>query len=254
MTLSQRLTKQIIIAMVYILVFISIVFIIIVSFFPRKTEIIIEKPNIKTLQVIKSGVIKLDNGKLDFWAEINNPNDEFGASEFTYTFILKDTKGKEVRKSDKSFILPGDKKRYVVLLNISPDYTLVNFELSSEPVWTKLSQIDLPELVIRNVILGNSVKAGNKFTLSGIITNASAVNLKNIEVIAILTDGKDNIIGINKTLIRDVISSESREFEMIWDNEINNTSVANTTVYTQSNILKDKELLIQLQQNPIFDR
>lgn len=255
MTSTQRLTKQIIIAVVYILIFSTIVFVIVINLFPRQPIIVVEKPDIQPLKVIKSGTVKLDNGKLDFWAEINNPNDNFGASEFVYTFILQDAEGKEIRKTDKSFILPGDKKRYLLLLDMNPDYKLVNFELSTDNIeWTQLSKIALPELVIRNVSLGNSVKAGNKFTLFGILTNSSAVNLKNIQVIAILTDGNDNILGVNKTLIRDILSSESRDFEVIWDNEIANTSAANATIYAQSNVLDDKDLLIQLQPNPIFDR
>jgi hypothetical protein len=255
MTSSQRLTKQIIIAVIYILIFATTIFIIVVNLFPRRPVVIVEKPDIQSLQIIKSGTVKLDNDKLDFWAEINNPNDDFGASEFVYTFVLQDSEGKEIRKSDKSFILPGDKKRYVLLLNMNPDYKLVNFELSSDSIeWTQLSKIALPELVIRNVSLGTSIKAGNKFTLFGILTNASPVNLKNIQVIAILTDGNGSILGVNQTSIRDVLTSESRDFEMIWNNEIANTSAVNTTIYAQSNILKDKELLIQLQPKPIFDR
>lgn len=256
MTSSQRLTKKVIIAVIYILIFITFIFIIVVSLFPRKPVIIVEEPDIKALQIIKSGTIKLNNGKLDFWAEISNPNDDFGASKFEYNFILQDSEdNKELKKRGESFILPGDKKRYILLLDMSPNYKLVNFELSTENIeWRQLSKLDLPELSIRNVTLGNSMKAGNLFTVFGILTNNSSVNLKNIQVIAILTDNNSNIVGVNETLIRDVLTSKSRDFEMTWRDEIPNTSTDNTTIYAQSNVLADQELLIQLQQWPLFDR
>jgi hypothetical protein len=255
MSSSQRLTKKIIIAVIYILIFTSIIFIIIVTFFPRKPEIIVEKPNIQPLNIIKYGEIKLKNGKSDFWVEISNPNDDFGASKFEYTFILANSENKEIKKRDIDFILPGDKTKYILLLDIDSDYKLVNFELSQNNIeWTQLSKFNLPELVIRNTSLGNSTKAGNDFTVFGILTNNSALNLKNIQVISILTDDNKNIIGVNKTIIRDVLTAESRDFEMTWKNEIPNASISNTTIYAQSNILIDEELLIQLQQNPVFDR
>lgn len=254
MSSSQRLIKKIIIAAIYVLILIAIIFIIIVNLFPKQPEIIIQKPNIQALSIIKYGELQLPNGKSDFWAEISNPNDDFGASKLEYTFVLSDSEGKEIRKSDTTFILPGDKNKYILLLDMNSDYKLVNFELSTNIEWTKLSKFNLPELVIRNTSLGNSTKAGNNFTVFGILTNNSAVNLKNIQVIAILTDDNKNIIGLNKTIIRDVLTTESRDFEMTWQNEIPKASISNTIIYAQSNVLIDRELLIQLQQSPIFDR
>jgi len=256
MTSSQRLTKKVIIGSFYIAILAIIIFILVINLFPRKPVIIVENPDIKPLQIIKSGTIQLENGKSDFWAEISNPNDDFGASKFEYNFILKDSEdNKEIKKRGESFILPGDKKRYILLLDMSPNYKLLNFELSTENIeWRQLSKLNLPELLIRNVSLGLSNKVGNKFTAFGTLTNSSSVNLKNIQVIAILTDDNKNILGVNETSIRDVLTSESRDFEMTWNNEITNTSNSNTIIYAQSNILRDKELLIQLQRSPVFDR
>ena len=253
MTSSQRKSKQVIIASLYTSILAIIVFIIVINIFPNTPKITVEQPNIQKLNVNKFGSIKLGNGYSDFWAEISNPNDDFGSSKLGYTFVLKNSKEEIVRKSDATFILPGDKKRYVLLLNISSEYKIENFELSDNLEWSKLSKFNLPELAIRNVELGNSKKAGNDFTAFGILTNNSSVNLKNIQIIAILTDNNKEIIGVNETLIRDVLTAESRDFEMIWKNQINNASSTNTTIYAQSNILTDKELLLQLQTNPIFD-
>lgn len=253
MTSSQRKSKQVIIASLYTSILAIVVFIIVINIFPNTPKIIVEQPNIQKLNVNKFGSIELGNGYSDFWAEISNPNDDFGSSKLGYTFVLKNSKEEIVRKSGTTFILPGDKKRYVLLLNISSEYKIENFELYDNLEWSKLSKFNLPELAIRNVELGSSKKAGNAFTAFGILTNNSSVNLKNIQIIAILTDNNKEIIGVNETLIRDVLTAESRDFEMIWQNQINNAFATNTTIYAQSNILTDKELLLQLQTNPIFD-
>lgn len=254
MTSSQRQIKKVIIASIYIVLFATGIFIGVINLFPTKKTVILEKEDIKALEVVKYGAIQLDSGKLDFWAEISNPNDDFGVSKLDYTFLLVDKEGNEIRKNGNSFILPGDKKRYILLLDMSSDYKLLNFELNKNLIWKKLSKFYLPELSIRNISLGKSNKVGNNFTVFGILTNNNQVNLKNIQVISILTDDKKNIVGVNETLIRDVLTGESRDFEMIWNNEIPNTSISDTTIYAQSNILDDRELLIQLQKSPIFDK
>jgi hypothetical protein len=254
MTLAQRKVKQTIIASIYFIIFSGIIFIIISIIFPPQPVVVEDTILVKSLQVVKSGKIDLGNGKADFWAEISNPNDDYGVSKLEYNFIFKDSNGEEMVRKGNTFILPGDKKRYVLLLNLSSEYELQAFEVSKEAQWTQLSRFSLPELVIRNTSLGESNKAGNAFTVFGILTNSSAVNLKNIQVMAVIKDDLDNVIGVNQTLIRDVIATESRDFEMIWQNSLEGVSISDTQIYAQSNVLSDRELLLELQQNPIFDR
>ncbi len=255
MNSQQRQVKQILIATAYAIILSSIVFLIMITFFPKKpAPIIVEQPKPQALQITQYNSIPLGNGYSDYWAEINNPNDNFGAKSLDYTFILKNSAGDIQRKTGTTFILPGDKKRYILLLNYPGNYTLQGFELSNNPVWAQLSRFNLPELSKKNITVGISDKAGKAFTVGGVLTNTSEFNLKNIQVIAILTDDTNTIIGVNETLIRDVLKTESRDFELTWDSNIPNASAANTTILTQSNVLDTEELLIQLQQKPVFDR
>lgn len=254
MTSSQRRVKQITIVSIYLVAISGIMFLIVINLFPPKPVVIEDKVLVQSLQVVNSGKIDLGNGKADFWAEIKNPNDDYGVSSFEYRFILKNFNGDEVKKNRDTFILPGDKKRYVLLLDVSSEYELQSFEIAQELKWTQLSRFNLPELVIRNISVGDSNKAGNAFTVFGILTNASPVNLKNIQVITVITNDEGNIIGVNQTLIRDVLTSGSRDFEMIWNNKLDGVSISDIKIYAQSNVLSDRELLIDLQQSPIFDR
>jgi hypothetical protein len=255
MTSQQRQVKQILIATTYAIILVSILFIVAITFFPKSpAPIIVEKPNPIALKVTQYNSISLGNGYSDFWAEINNPNDDFGAKSLDYTFVLKNSTGDIQRKTGNTFILPGDKKRYILLLNYPGNYTLQGFELSDTPMWAQLSKFNLPELSKKNITIGVSDKAGKSFTVGGVLTNISEFNLKNIQVMAILTDDNANIVGVNETLIRDVLKTESRDFELTWDSVIPNASAANTTILTQSNVLDTEELLLQLQQKPIFDR
>jgi hypothetical protein len=254
MTKSQRRIKQTIIASIYLVILSTIIFLIVINLFPPTIMVIEDKPLIQPLQVIKSGKIDLGNGRADFWVELSNPNDDYGVSKLEYNFILSNSDASESIRGGDTFILPGDKKRYILLLNISSEYELQNFEIKQDPVWSKLSKSSLPELVTRNISLGISNKVGNAFTVFGILTNASPVNLKNVQIISIITDDSSNIIGVNQTLIRDVKTTESRDFEMIWQEEFKNATKDNTKIYAQSNVLSDRELLIELQQGPIFER
>lgn len=252
MTSSQRRVKQTIIASIYLVIIATIVFLIVMVLFPTNSVVVEDKLLIQPIQVIKWGKIDLGNGKSDFWAEISNPNDEYGIDKLGYTFVLRKSNGDELRKNGETFILPGDKKRYVLLFEIVSEYELQTFEIGEESQWTQLSRFDLPELGVRNTRVGYSSKVGNDFTVFGTLTNASPFNLKNIQVIAIITNDSGDIIAVNQTLIRDVLTSESRDFEMIWKNKLDGVSIFNTKIYTQSNVLNDKALLIELQQQPLF--
>lgn len=254
MTSSQRRIKQTVIASIYFIILSAIFFLIVIIIFPAKPVVVEDKILVQSLQVVKSGKIDLGNGKADFWVEISNPNDDYGVAKLDYSFIFKDSNGQEIVRKGDTFILPGDKKRYVLLLDVLSEYEFQEFDIVKDPEWSRLSKSSLPELVIRNISLGISTKVGNDFTVFGILTNASPINLKNIQIISIIEDDNSNIIGVNETLIRDVKTTESRDFEMIWQEELSNATKDNTKIYAQSNVLSDRELLLELQQNPIFDR
>ncbi|MEX0595273.1 MAG: hypothetical protein WD512_02155 [Candidatus Paceibacterota bacterium] len=111
MTSSQRSIKQIIIASLYIITASAIIFLVVINLFPPATIIVEDKPFIEPLQVVRYGKIDLGDGFSDFWAEISNPNDDFGVSQLDYSFILSNSNGEESKKSGITYILPGDKRR-----------------------------------------------------------------------------------------------------------------------------------------------
>jgi hypothetical protein len=61
------------------------------------------------------------------------------------------------------------------------------------------------------------------------------------------------VVGVNETIIRDILRNESRDFEMTWDRVIPGTGADTVTVYSQSNILDNREVLLDLQSGPVFD-
>ena len=252
MTTRQRQTKQTIIAIVYGTMTSVLVFFAVITLFPRVDSFVtVQEDTPQNVEVIDYNTIPLGNGRVDFWAKIRNPNDDWGAKTLPYTFELKNPEGIIEQKTGESFILPGDQNKYIVLLNYPQNYTLENVSVSNTINWTKLSKFTLPELIVRNVRVGVSDKIGNPFTVSGVLTNSSTVNLKNIQIISVIEDDNNQVIGVNETLVRDILRTESRDFELTWDSPIIGANSNNVTIYPQSNILDAREILIELQQGPV---
>ncbi len=253
MTTSQRRTKQILIATVYAVINITLIASIVFTAWPRQPEEIVDAPEVPDpLTVTDPQLLPLDNGNADLIAMISNPNDGFGADQVRYEFVLQNAAGDEQTVPGTTFVLPGDRQRYVLALNYPVgQYSLVDFRLVNEPSWMTLSRFDLPELVVRQVRTGISQKAGNFFTLDGVVTNTSPYNLRQVNLVAIITSPQGEIVGVNRTFVRDVLATEAREFEMIWNDPIPDSLIGNVQVFPYSNVLADEEFLIRRVNQPV---
>lgn len=253
MTTSQRRTKQILIATVYAIINITLIASIVFTVWPRQEEEVIDPATVPgALIVSQPQLLPLDNGNADLIASISNPNDDFGADQVRYEFVLENSAGDQQVVSGTTFVLPGDRERFVLALNYPVgQYSLVDFRLTNEPSWMVLSRFDIPELVVRQVRTGISQKAGNFFTLDGVVTNTSPFNLRQVNLVAVITSPQGEIVGVNRTFVRDVLNGEAREFEMIWNDPIPDSLIGNVQVYPYSNVLADEEFLIRRVDMPV---
>ncbi len=253
MTTSQRKTKQTIIASVYILI--ALFFVGTLSFalwpaVPEEEPEVVVNPN--PLQILDTQMLILDNGQADLIARISNPNDQFGVQEFRYNFILENPDGQEQTVSGISYILPGNREKFILSLNYPIlDYQLVDFQIQEGYQWGQLSRFDLPELIVRNVQVGSSSRVGQFFTANGIVSNQSPYGLRVIDLIAVIEDNSGDIIAVNQTFVRDVLTGTSREFEMAWNEEIPLTEIGRTSIYAYTNTLDQRQFIIRETDGPI---
>jgi len=149
-------------------------------------------------------------GTLSAFAQVRNPNQEWGAKNFSYTFSFLDQNGATVlAREGKSFIYPGEIKYLAVFANSerAREIAQVRFTPSS-PDWTE-TMTRRPEISIREKqteIIGNLVRVQGK------ITNNDTIIFPEVELIAVFRGTLGQISGVSRTTLNAVAAGEIRRF------------------------------------------
>ena len=150
----------------------------------------------------------------DVLIKIHNPNDNYGASKFSYTTTLKDASGAVVAsKTSTSFILPKETK-YLVQVGLETSATPVLAELSIENAieWQSFTGFkESPDITIGHKQYG-PVPSGVGFGQAvGTLVNQSNFDFQVIHVKVVLRDSAGKPLAVNSTEMRTVIADERRD-------------------------------------------
>jgi hypothetical protein len=197
------------------------------------------------LQVQEKAFVSDGNNQFDLVANVSNPNNSVGASSFDYTFTLTDQSGKTIAtRSGTSYILPAD-TRYVAELGISTSDnnvpTSVNFSISNV-TWAKLSNSEKPDFTIFNKKFGPSDTDSSGSSAMGVLRNDSLYDLNSINVVAVLRDGSNSIIGIGTTQLNTVRTKEEREVHFQWP-YLSGGDTQSLDIDAQSNVFNKSDFL-----------
>jgi hypothetical protein len=206
-----------------------------------------ETPQLSPIGVLETAFVPSGQGQYDVVAKIQNPNNGYGSSQFSYRFTLTDANGNVlVDKSGTDFILPADTK-YIIETGLASTATpqKVNFAISNTN-WTKFTGYEKPQLNIYNknyTLLSDSTGFSQVY---GLLRNESSFDFNSIEVNIVLRDGSGNVVALNKTMMNTVNSGEERDFTLIWPTSFpgdvqNVEAEANANVFNSQNFI-DKYL------------
>lgn len=198
------------------------------------------------LSVEKSGFVESGvSGEYNLYAEVYNPNNNFGSGHFEYDIQLKDSSGMILGQiSGESFILPGERK-YL---------TATNFRSAAAPSRVELliGNVEWEEFLSYNYAKDLQLKIVNQryqeissgigFSESlGLLKNESPFDFSLIKIIAFLKDSSGQIIAFGSTAMNTVRSGESREFKVFWPNRFpNDKSVEGMEFQTEVNVFSSE--------------
>jgi len=193
---------------------------------------------IKPLQVSGEKLFKMGAGDYDFVAKIFNPNTSYGASEVRYSIALA---GLGTR-SGTTYILPGQTK-YITVTSLRTDGDLpAQAGVSSVGLkvdFAEWEKLDLPPGEV-NFISTREQFANSVF--EGVAFNDSNYDFDTVDVSVILFDSSNSIIGINRTEIKTLASKTERAYKMTWpfpQNDVFRTEVQiSTNLFENSNFIK----------------
>ncbi len=204
----------------------------------RVTTEEISKPD--NLLITDTNAFESSTGIYDVVAEIRNPNPEFAATQFTYSFTL----GGTTTDPQTTWLLPEETK-YLSLTNFRSTSTLAQAKLNIYDVkWKRI--VDTSVLPQTNFVVAESEYSLTSLTdvqsqVTGSIYNQSAYGFDKVKVTAVL-EFNDQPVAVNQTIINRWLSGESKTFNFTWAKKYPLKS--EVKIQTETNILDENNLIL----------
>ncbi len=244
---SQRLQKQIIVAIIFFLVVGGVGFGIYRGVVPTSpTPTPNPTINLAPIRVLDSKLLNVENNDYDFLAKVNNSNTEYGSPDVEYEIKFYNSAGQQIsNKIGRFYILPGQTK-YIIepLLKFQTPISRADIKITSVD-WQKLQPLAASgaSLLVKNVSYLQNSQAGVFAKVGGDILNNSDLDLNTIDVVVVVLDANQEPIAINKTNIFTFLARTTRGFEVQWFTpfigQMNRVDAeVNANVFENSNFLR----------------
>ncbi|MFH1392844.1 MAG: hypothetical protein ABIG73_00455 [Patescibacteria group bacterium] len=213
---SRRILKRIFIAVIYLAVFASLGT---GAYFLFKPAVpIVTAPIIEPIEIIWSQAFSVGPDLYSAAAKIKNPNTNFGAGNFSYTFYFYDANGVLLTTSaGESYIWPGESK-YIVLggINLSKNPAKTQLQLG-EPAWREVKDFKGVALALSNINYGKGqVGSVKSFEINFRASNDTPYDLAKVNVSSVVFDENNSPIAAASTLLENLQSKEYRQSNIAW--------------------------------------
>ncbi|MCX6813717.1 MAG: hypothetical protein NT078_00600 [Candidatus Azambacteria bacterium] len=242
----RRLFKKIFIAVIYLAVFTGLGTGAYFLFRPTPAPTPLPTPTIYPIEVIWSQAFVAGPDLYSVAAKIRNPNTNFGASNFSYTFYLYNANGVLLTTpAGESFIWPGESK-YIILggINLTKAPVKTLFQLG-ESAWHEVQDFKGVDLTLGNINYGKG-KAGSGmfFSVDFTASNNTPYDLDKVYVSAVVLDKDELPIAAASTLLENLKSKERRPSNIPWFSPFSGTP-SRVDLSISTNLWEKPELIGQ---------
>lgn len=156
------------------------------------------------------------NGEYDLIAKIKNTDPNWGVSSLSYTFNLLDSQGNMVgERKGTTFILPLS-KRSIIEVGLKTEKQALKAELKLDLLEVqKLKSIPDLGLSTSNPVY-NLVENKTKGKVTGSVINKGPYSFETVYLNIVLFSREGKILGLNRTLVGNLLSGQERYFSAIW--------------------------------------
>jgi hypothetical protein len=172
------------------------------------------------LEVVYQKIIPTSENNFDLVAEIKNPNNNWGAKSVGYALDIYNEQDESIISKQGFFYILPQENKYIVepKISLSEKPAKVEFKIISTS-WQRLS--GFRDLALR--IRDKKIQAGEGLQtwVSGVVTNNTNYDLGKVELVGIIFDADGEIIAAGKTEVTTVLRNENRYFEINWPQSIN---------------------------------
>lgn len=160
--------------------------------------------------------LTVEGGLYDLAAEIENKNTNHGSGMMPYTFKVYDSKGGQIGEvKSRGYIMPREKKYLVDVVSLSVVPAKVSLEFGNIE-WKKFKLVESLNLPIFNQAIDLNGKNSYAAFAQGTVYNQTRFDLDTIDIDIIIYDLVGNVIAVNKTQKNTMASGDGRFFEVVW--------------------------------------
>ena len=148
-------------------------------------------------------------------AYVENPNINSKNQKASYQFRIYNDKGKLVTIREGETSIPKGKKFVVfetgiILKNEKPKSA--DFQFLSFSSWEKDKTIEPAVSISHSTLLSTTTTP----TITGSVSNNSLKGIPSLELVILLLDNSENVIGASQTFIDDLKKNSSQDFVFTW--------------------------------------
>ncbi|MDO8600078.1 MAG: hypothetical protein Q7R73_00465 [bacterium] len=181
--------------------------------------------NRRPIQVFWTRVTPVRGGVYAAVAEVKNPNNALGISEFEYLLKLFDDKDALVIEKRGTSFLYADEVSHVVETNLRSERPIVRGVLEIGRTDYVIRDDNPPDLIAGEKELLLVSQNGGTTELKARLFNRTLNDFRAISVHGILLDQSQNVLAVSSVLLDEVRGGEAKEIRFFWPGEIKNVSV-----------------------------
>lgn len=160
--------------------------------------------------------LPVEGGLYDLAAQIENKNVNYGSGMMPYAFKIYDSKGSQIGEvKNRNYIMPREKKYIVDIVSLSTVPAKVSLEFG-DIEWKKFKLVESLNLPIFNQAIDLNGKNSYAAFAQGTAYNQTRFDLDTIDIDVIIYDFAGNVVAVNKTQKNTMKSGEGRFFEVMW--------------------------------------
>ncbi len=170
-------------------------------------------PTIQPLQITLAQAVPSGAGEYDVVVQVFNPNGAYGAGAVPYTLTLNPADGGAPVTLTGSFYIMPDQTRFVVrpAVRVSGGLPSVQFQLG-QPAW---QEVDQP-LEVMFPVARESYQLGVSGTYEGVLTNSSNFDFQEVDIAVVALDTAGTVVAVNRTNVTTLLAHEERYFKVSW--------------------------------------
>ena len=155
-------------------------------------------------------------GHATLLVDVVNPNSDFAADTFSYTFDLYDASGNVIQSIPGTSFIYADQTKYLVVPNAVVSGSVDHAGITIGNInWVPTDQMGvIPQFSFKNIVTAQV--SSDTLAVSGQIIDSDPSSFANIEIIAVLKAPQGNVVGVSNTELNSIAPNQAEDFSVMY--------------------------------------